>query len=236
MGARDGDEGDAMANILVAEDNKNANKLICTVLRRQGHEAISAYDGREALDAFDEHHVDLLIADVMMPRMDGMELVRRLRDADYDLPILMLTAKGAQEDKNAGLMAGADDYLTKPANMQELVLRVRSLLRRAGVRDERRLEVGRVVLDADALAVVRGTEEVRLPPKEFRLLQLLLQNPRRTYTRMQLLDEIWGWDTESAERTVDVHVNRLRTRFAGWEEFSIETIRGLGYRAMVPGA
>lgn len=236
MGARDGDEGDAMANILVAEDNKNANKLICTVLRRQGHEAISAYDGREALDAFDEHHVDLLIADVMMPRMDGTELVRRLRDADYDLPILMLTAKGAQEDKNAGLMAGADDYLTKPANMQELVLRVRSLLRRAGVRDERRLEVGRVVLDADALAVVRGTEEVRLPPKEFRLLQFLLQNPGRTYTRMQLLDEIWGWDTESAERTVDVHVNRLRTRFAGWEEFSIETIRGLGYRAMVPGA
>lgn len=236
MGARDGDEGDAMANILVAEDNKNANKLICTVLRRQGHEAISAYDGREALDAFDEHHVDLLIADVMMPCMDGMELVRRLRDADFDLPILMLTAKSAQEDKNAGLMAGADDYLTKPANMQELVLRVRSLLRRAGVRDERRLEVGRVVLDADALAVVRGTEEVRLPPKEFRLLQFLLQNPGRIYTRMQLLDEIWGWDTESAERTVDVHVNRLRTRFAGWEEFSIETIRGLGYRAVVPGA
>lgn len=103
------------------------------------------------------------------------------------------------------------------------------------MRDERRLEVGRVALDADALAVVRGTEEVRLPPKEFRLLQFLLQSPGRTYTRMQLLDEIWGWDTESAERTVDVHVNRLRTRFAGWEEFSIETIRGLGYRAVVPG-
>lgn len=103
------------------------------------------------------------------------------------------------------------------------------------MRDERRLEVGRVVLDADALAVVRGTEEIRLPPKEFRLLQFLLQSPGRTYTRMQLLDEIWGWDTESAERTVDVHVNRLRTRFAGWEEFSIETIRGLGYRAVVPG-
>lgn len=103
------------------------------------------------------------------------------------------------------------------------------------MRDERRLEVGRVVLDADALAVVRGTEEVRLPPKEFRLLQFLLQSPGRTYTRMQLLDEIWGWDTESAERTVDVHVNRVRTRFAGWEEFSIETIRGLGYRAVVPG-
>lgn len=103
------------------------------------------------------------------------------------------------------------------------------------MRDERRLEVGRVVLDADALAVVRGTEEIRLPPKEFRLLQLLLQSPGRTYTRMQLLDEIWGWDTESAERTVDVHVNRLRTRFAGWGEFSIETIRGLGYRAVVRG-
>ncbi|WP_455137606.1 response regulator transcription factor [Thermophilibacter sp.] len=225
-----------MANILVAEDNKNANKLICAVLRRQGHEPIAAYDGRAALDAFDEHHIDLLIADVMMPRLDGMELVRQLRAADYDLPILMLTAKSAQEDKNAGLMAGADDYLTKPANMQELVLRVRALLRRAGVRDERRMEVGRVVLDADALAVVRGTEEVRLPPKEFRLLQFLLQSPGHTYTRLQLLDEVWGWDTESAERTVDVHVNRLRSRFADWDDFRIETIRGLGYRAVVPAA
>lgn len=225
-----------MANILVAEDNKNANKLICAVLRRQGHEPIAAYDGRAALDAFDEHHIDLLIADVMMPRLDGVELVRQLRAADYDLPILMLTAKSAQEDKNAGLMAGADDYLTKPANMQELVLRVRALLRRAGVRDERRMEVGRVVLDADVLAVVRGTEEVRLPPKEFRLLQFLLQNPGHTYTRLQLLDEVWGWDTESAERTVDVHVNRLRSRFADWDDFRIETIRGLGYRAVVPAA
>lgn len=225
-----------MANILVAEDNKNANKLICAVLRRQGYEPIAVYDGRAALDAFDEHHIDLLIADVMMPRLDGMELVRQLRAADYDLPILMLTAKGAQEDKNAGLMAGADDYLTKPADKQELVLRVQSLLRRAGVRDERRMEVGRVVLDADALAVVRGTEEVRLPPKEFRLLQFLLQSPGHTYTRLQLLDEVWGWDTESSERTVDVHVNRLRSRFADWDDFRIETIRGLGYRAVVSGA
>lgn len=222
-----------MANILVAEDNKNANKLICAVLRKQGHEPIAAFDGQEALDAFDRHHIDLLIADVMMPRLDGMELVRQLREAGYELPILMLTAKSAQEDKNAGLTVGADDYVTKPANMQELSLRIHNLLRRSGVRDESRLEVGRVVLDNDTFAVGSGTREVRLPPKEFKLLSKLLQNPGHTFTRMQLLDEVWGWDTDSAERTVDVHINRLRQRFADWDEFSIDTIRGLGYRVVL---
>lgn len=222
-----------MANVLVAEDNKNVNKLICAVLRKQGHETIPAFDGMEALEAFDSHHIDLLVADVMMPRMDGMELVRQLRSAGYDLPILMLTARTDQEDKNAGFIAGADDYVTKPANMQELWLRIRALLRRSGAHDGRRVEVGRVLLDGDTFSVVRGTDEVRLPPKEFQLLAKLLQSPGHTFTRLQLLDEVWGWDTESEARTVDVHVNRLRRRFEGWDEFSIETIRGLGYRAVL---
>lgn len=220
-----------MANILVAEDNRNANKLICAVLRKQGHETIAAFDGQEALDAFDGHHIDLLLADVMMPRLDGMELVRQLRAAGFELPIILLTARSEQQDKNAGFVAGADDYMTKPANMQELCLRVQALLRRAGVKDERRIEVGRVVLDGDSFSVLRGTEEVRLPPKEYQLLSKLLQNPGHTITRLQLLDEVWGWDTDSEPRTVDVHINRLRRRFEDWEEFSIETIRGLGYRA-----
>lgn len=223
-----------MAHILVAEDDRNANKLICAVLRKAGHDPLSAVDGVEALDVLDANHVDLLITDLMMPRMDGLELTRQLRDAGYDLPILMLTAKQMQEDKREGFIVGADDYLTKPADMQELVLRVRALLRRADVVDERLLVAGRVALDGNALSVARGTESVSLPPKEFQLLFKLLSSPGRAFTRMQLLDEVWGWDTDSAESTVNVHVNRLRTRFADWDDFEIQTVRGLGYRAVVP--
>lgn len=224
-----------MARILVAEDDRNANKLICAVLRRAGHDPLSAVDGVQALDVLDANHVDLLVTDLMMPRMDGIELTRQLRDAGYHLPILMLTAKQMQEDKREGFIAGADDYLTKPADMQELVLRVRALLRRADVADERVLVVGRVALDGNALSVTRGVETFMLPPKEFQLLFKLLSNPGRAFTRMQLLDEVWGWDTDSAENTVNVHVNRLRTRFAGWDDFEIQTVRGLGYRAVVVG-
>lgn len=223
-----------MARILVAEDDRNANKLICAVLRKAGHDPLSAVDGMQALDVLDANHVDLLITDLMMPRMDGIELTRQLRDAGYDLPILMLTAKQMQQDKREGFIVGADDYLTKPADMQELVLRVRALLRRANVCDERLLVVGRTALDGNALSVTRGTESILLPPKEFQLLFKLLSSPGRAFTRMQLLDEVWGWDTDSAESTVNVHVNRLRTRFAGWDDFEIQTVRGLGYRAVVP--
>lgn len=222
-----------MARILVAEDDRNANKLICAVLRKAGHEPLSSRDGEEALAVLDANHVDMLVSDVMMPRMDGVELTRQLREAGYDLPILMLTAKQMPEDKREGFLAGADDYLTKPADMQELVLRVRALLRRAKVSDERTLAAGRAVLDANALSVARGTETVVLPPKEFQLLFKLLSSPGQAFTRMQLLDEIWGWDTTSAENTVNVHVNRLRTRFKDWDDFDIETVRGLGYRAVV---
>lgn len=222
-----------MARILVAEDDRNANKLICAVLRKAGHEPLSSRDGEEALAVLDANHVDMLVSDVMMPCMDGVELTRQLREAGYDLPILMLTAKQMPEDKREGFLAGADDYLTKPADMQELVLRVRALLRRAKVSDERTLAAGRAVLDANALSVARGTETVVLPPKEFQLLFKLLSSPGQAFTRMQLLDEIWGWDTTSAENTVNVHVNRLRTRFKDWDDFDIETVRGLGYRAVV---
>ena len=222
-----------MARILVAEDDRNANKLICAVLRRAGHDPLPAFDGQEALDVLDETHVDLLVTDVMMPRLDGAELTRQLREAGWDLPILMLTAKQSQQDKRDGFIAGADDYLTKPADMQELALRVRALLRRAHVNDERKLVVGRTVLDANANEVVRGAESVTLPPKEFQLLFKLLSNSGTAFTRLQLLDDVWGWDTTSAESTVNVHVNRLRTRFAGWDDFEIQTVRGIGYRAVV---
>lgn len=220
-----------MAKVLVVEDDANANKLICAVLRRAGHEPMSARDGQEALDALDRAHVDLIVTDVMMPRVDGVGLTRSLREAGWDVPVLMLTAKQGQEALREGFLAGADDYLTKPADMGELVLRVSALLRRSGAAAGGRLTAGTAVLDPSDLSVARGGERLTLPPKEFQLLYKLLSRPGHAFTRMQLLDEIWGWDTESAESTVNVHVNRLRTRFAEWGDFQIETVRGIGYRA-----
>ena len=222
-----------MAKILVAEDDRNTNRLICAVMRKMGHEPIAARDGQEALDLMDTDHPDLLVTDLMMPRLDGTELVRELRDAGYDLPILMLTAKSAQADINDGFVVGADDYLTKPADLRELALRVRALLRRARVAGDDKLRVGSATLDPGTLTVEASGRTVTLPKREFQPLFKLLSNPGRTFTRMQLLDEVWGWDTESSESTVNVHVNRLRTRLADWNEFSIVTVRGIGYRGEV---
>lgn len=222
-----------MARILIAEDDKSANKLICAVMRRANHEPLSAHDGQDALDVLENNHVDLLISDVMMPRMDGISLTRTLRDAGFDVPVLLLTAKQGQEALREGFLAGADDYLTKPADMGELMLRVAALLRRSGAGAVGRLTVGSASLDPNDLSITRGGDRIALPPKEFHLLYRLLSHPDRAFTRMQLLDEIWGWDTESAESTVNVHVNRLRTRFADWNDFTIETVRGIGYRATV---
>lgn len=224
-----------MARILVAEDDKNANKLICAVLRKDGHETLSASDGQEALDILDREHADLIVSDVMMPRMDGLELVRMLREADWDVPVLMLTARLDAETLHSGFIVGADDYLTKPADMKELVLRVRALLRRSGAAEGNRLTVGAAVLDPTRNTVERPGEKVELPPKEFQLLFRLLSSPGRAFTRMQLLDEVWGWDTDSSEATVNVHVNRLRSRFGSWNDFSIETVRGIGYCAEIGG-
>lgn len=223
-----------MAKIIVAEDDRNTNRLICAVMRKMGHEPLAARDGQEALDLMDTDHPDLLITDLMMPRLDGTELVRELRNAGYDLPILMLTAKSTQADINDGFVVGADDYLTKPADMKELALRVRALLRRAHVAGDDKLRAGGATLDPGTLTVTgAGGKAVALPKREFQLLFKLLSTPGRTFTRMQLLDEVWGWDTESSESTINVHVNRLRTRFAGWDEFEIVTVRGIGYRGEV---
>lgn len=221
-----------MVRILVAEDDRNTNKLLCAVLRRAGWEPLPAFDGVEALDVLDANHVDLLVTDVMMPRLDGFGLCRQLREAGYSLPILMLTAKQLPDDKVAGFLAGTDDYLVKPVDMRELVLRVKALLRRSNVADGNTVCVGATVFDARTHTVSRGAQSQVLPPKEFDLAFKLVSNLGRTYTRMQLLDEVWGWDSESSEATVNVHVNRLRNRFKDWPDFEIQTLRGLGYRAV----
>lgn len=221
-----------MFKILVAEDDTSTNRLFCAILRRAGYEPIPAVDGEDALRKLDEYKVDLLLCDVMMPRLDGFALTRMIRDSGSLLPVLMVTARALPEDKRQGVLVGTDDYITKPVDKEEMLLRIKALLRRARIVDERRITVGEVVLDYDSRTVRRGHDVQTLPPKEFELLYKLLAYPDRTFTRLQLLDEIWGLDSESDERTVNVHINRLRNRFYDWPEFEIQTVRGLGYRAV----
>lgn len=221
-----------MFKILVAEDDASTNRLFCAILRRAGYEPIPAVDGEDALRKLDEYKVDLLLCDVMMPRLDGFALTRMIRDSGSLLPVLMVTARALPEDKRQGFLVGTDDYITKPVDKEEMLLRIKALLRRARIVNERRITVGEVVLDYDSRTVRRGHDVQTLPPKEFELLYKLLAYPDRTFTRLQLLDEIWGLDSESDERTVNVHINRLRNRFYDWPEFEIQTVRGLGYRAV----
>ncbi len=221
-----------MFKILVAEDDLSTRKLLCAILKREGYEPVQADNGKEALEIMDHEHIDLLISDVMMPEMDGYELTETIRESGSLMPIMLLTAKSMPEDKHTGFLVGTDDYMVKPVDRQEMVLRIKALLRRARIVDEHRITIGDVIFDYDSHSVRRGYDVQVLPPKEFNLLYKLLAYPKRTFTRLELLDEIWGMDSESDEKTVNVHINRLRTRFYDWPEFEIQTIRGMGYRAV----
>ena len=221
-----------MFQILVAEDDKNTRRLMEAVLKEHGYHPILACDGLEALKLLDTHHVDLVILDIMMPGMDGYEFTRQLRVTDYTLPILMVTAKQLPEDKRKGFIVGTDDYMTKPVDEEEMILRIRALLRRAQIVNERRITIADVCLDYDSLTVSRGDESQTLPRKEFYLLYKLLSYPGKIFTRIQLMDEIWGMESQSDDNTINVHINRLRKRFEDYPEFTIETIRGLGYKAV----
>ena len=221
-----------MFQILVAEDDKNTRRLMEAVLKEHGYHPILACDGLEALKLLDTHHVDLVILDIMMPGMDGYEFTRQLSATDYTLPILMVTAKQLPEDKRKGFIVGTDDYMTKPVDEEEMILRIRALLRRAQIVNERRITIADVCLDYDSLTVSRGDESQTLPRKEFYLLYKLLSYPGKIFTRIQLMDEIWGMESQSDDNTINVHINRLRKRFEDYPEFTIETIRGLGYKAV----
>jgi len=220
-----------MFNILVVEDDPNIRKLIEAYLLDERYTPLLAKDAGEALALLEHHHVDLMITDIMMPGMDGFTLTEQLRSARHDFPILMVTAKETIKDKRRGFIVGTDDYMVKPVDEEELMLRVKALLRRAKIANERKITIGQVTLSYDSLTVSRAAEHVALPQKEFMLLYKLLSYPGVVFTRIQLMDEIWGFDTESAEHTVSVHIGRLRDRFCDWPEFSIETVRGLGYKA-----
>lgn len=224
-----------MFHILVVEDNDNTRKLMQAVLSQNGYEPILARDGVEALEILDRKHVDLIVLDIMMPRMDGYEFTETLRASGCDLPILMVTAKEKPADKRRGFQIGTDDYMVKPVDEEEMILRIAALLRRSRIVNEHRLEIGATVLDYDSLTVSHPGGEVELPKKEFMLLFKLLSYQNKIFTRRQLMDEIWDMDSESDERTVDVHINRLRDRFRGSQDFEIVTVRGLGYKAVKRG-
>ena len=221
-----------MFHILVVDDDKNTRMYFEAVLKSSGYTVTAAKNGEEAIDIMDKEHIDLVVLDIMMPRMDGYEFTRTLRECDNNLPILMVSAKQLPTDKNKGFALGTDDYMTKPVDQDEFLYRIKALLRRAKIVSERKIIIGDVVIDYDSLTVSRGEEGQELPQKEFMLLYKLLSYPGKIFTRIQLMDEIWGADSETGWETVTVHVGRLRKRFEGWQEFDIESVRGLGYKAV----
>ena len=221
-----------MFHILVVDDDKNTRLLFRAELENAGYTVVTATDGKEALEIMDREHVDLVVLDIMMPNMDGYEFTRLLRESQNNLPILMVSAKQLPADKHKGFMVGTDDYMTKPIDGEEMVYRIRALLRRAKIVSERKIQVGGVVLDYDSMTVSKGDTIYELPQKEFLLLYKLLSYPGKIFTRIQLMDEIWGAETNTGWETVTVHIGRLRKRFEGWKEFEIESVRGLGYKAV----
>ena len=221
-----------MFNIMIVEDDTNQRKLMSAVLEQYGYNVTQAIDGIDALEQLDKKHIDLIILDIMMPRMDGFEFTETIRQSGSNTPILMVTAKTSPVDKRKGFIIGTDDYMTKPVDEEEMVLRVGALLRRAKIASEKKLTVGTTSLYYDSFTVVCGDTTNEHPQKEFLLLFKLLSYPGKIFTRRQLMDEIWDMDSESDERTVDVHVSRLREKYRNCPDFEIVTVRGLGYKAV----
>ena len=222
-----------MFNILVIEDNKKMRKLICATLKQNGYSTFEAEDGEVGLDVLDTTHIDLIICDIMMPNMDGYEFTETLRDGHCETPIIIVTAKEQLEDKKKGFSIGADDYMVKPIDFEELILRIGAILRRSKIVNDHKITIGNTVLDYNSLSVTSNGECNTLPKKEFYLLFKLVSSPDTIFTRRQLLDEIWGMESMADERTVDVHIKRIRERYRDSNDFEIVTVRGLGYKAVI---
>lgn len=221
-----------MFKILIAEDDSELRQLFSHVLIKNGYSVTGVCNGKEALDALDKGYYDLIISDIMMPEMDGYELVSSLRTAGYSIPVMMITAKDAFDDMRMGFVSGTDDYMVKPVNVNEMVLRVGALLRRAQMINDRRLVIGGTVMECDSLTVTWDGQSAVLPQKEFMLLYKMASFPGRIFTRQQLMDEIWGYDSDTDTHTVDVHIGRLRDRFRDSKDFKIVTMRGVGYKVV----
>lgn len=221
-----------MFHILVADDDKNTRRFLQAVLEEANYTVSTARDGIQALEILEREHIDLVVLDIMMPGMDGYEFTQTLRDVQNNIPILMLSAKQLAADRKKGFLVGTDDYMTKPVDEEEMLLRIKALLRRAKIVNEQKIVIGEVVLDYSSMTVSRHGQTIELPQKEFQLLYKLLSYPGQIFTRIQLMDEIWGVDSDTGWETVTVHVGRLRKRFEGWPEFEIVSVRGLGYKAV----
>lgn len=222
-----------MNKILVIEDEPNLSRLYERVLTDHHFQVVTAENGEQALTTLEDHHIDLVITDIMMPEMDGFQFTHLIRQSGYDLPILVITAKDSFADKKHGFRLGADDYMVKPVNLEEMLLRVEALLRRAKIAHEQELTVGKTTLNQQELTLTREKEVLWLRNKEFQLLYKLLSYPNKIFTRQQLMAELWGLDNQSDERTVDVHIKRLREQLQRNPDFNIVTIRGLGYKAVL---
>jgi len=222
-----------MFNILVVEDDKNLRKLITTYLQRNKYNTYEATNGEEALNVLDQSYIDLIVSDIMMPKMDGYELIKSLREAKYDVPILIITAKSEIEDKKEGFLLGADDYMVKPIDIEEMLLRVQVLLRRSKSASEKKIQIGDLLLNYNQLSVIKKDKVYNLAQKEFYLLYKLLSTPNTIFTRQELIEEVWGLENDSDYRTVDVHIKRIREKMKDVDEFEIVTIRGIGYKAII---
>jgi DNA-binding response OmpR family regulator len=221
-----------MFHILVVDDDKNTRRLMRAILEAENYTVFTAEDGEKAIEVMGSEHIDLVVLDIMMPKMDGYEFTQTLRSVQNELPILMVSAKQLPADRKQGFHVGIDDFMTKPVDEEEMLLHIKALLRRAKIANERRIVMGDVTLDYDSLSVTRNGEEQVIPQKEFQLLYMLLSYPGKIFTRIKLMDEIWGLESDSGWETVTVHIGRLRKRFDGWPEFKLESVRGLGYRAV----
>ena len=220
-----------MFNVLVVDDDKNTRSLMQAVLGKD-YNVFTAENGNAALTIMDEQYVDLVVVDIMMPGLDGYGFTSALRESDSEIPILMVSAKQLPDDRKEGFRVGIDDFMAKPIDNEELLLHVKALLRRARIVSEHKITVGNVVLDYDSFTVSRTGETMELPQKEFLLLYKLLSYPDKIFTRIQLMDEIWGMNCDTGWETLTVHINRLRKRFEEWNEFEIVSVRGLGYKAV----
>lgn len=221
-----------MLHILVVEDNLDLCELLCSALNENGYRAHGAENGEQALAVLADTVIDLIIADIMMPKMNGLELTKNLREADIFCPLLIVTAREDYDSLQKAFALGADDYMVKPINVKELLVRVKALLRRAKISAERKIVLGNTVVDFESMTVKTNENEIALPLKEFNLLFKLLSYPGKIFTRQQLMDEIWGMDSETDDRTINTHINRLRDKFEDNPDFKIVTIRGLGYKAV----
>ena len=221
-----------MFNILVVDDYTHIRRLYEYTLEKNGYVPFTAANGKEALKLMESTHIDLIVLDVMMPEMDGYDFLKTIRDSGSEIPVLIITAKDSAEDLRKACMLGTDDFMVKPVDEIEMLLRIKALLRRAKIGEEQRLTVGGTELLYDSFTVKRNGEEITLPKKEFQILFKLLSFPNKTFTRSALMEEFWSMDSESEARTVDVHINRLRDRLCGCDDFEIVTVRGLGYKAV----